>query len=458
MQLKYYSKFVPIIFTGVITGILSWDGSYEGGDIAAARRSYLGDSPIDIWGAFSGYFYGNLPNSILPWGAWLTLFHLLCSITGLFLMYNCIERNNAIVYSYFILFSYVLLVFSCTLTRDSTMTSLYILGLGTIFSAKNMEQNNRVIQFSVGTIAIILAISFRPWLFFATLIPVFFINTKIFKKLIFALFLVVSPFILDKLAYSTTEFNKVHPELQVVTLDVAYMSCLSNDDGIRKEGTYILNFISQSNYSNSQICENFRLNTWQSVGKWSVSQQELGQKNDLNNVSNSKIAIATSMSDNKYNQIRSKWIAYLLANPKDYLQIKIIQLSQVLVVGDTFGFRAFKERDKEIQMSKLYFLPYDFVISFHLLSPLFTLFFGLLLITIRYSNLSHSVIFVKTNLHIAHIFLVCWVMLTTIAYIGDNGRYLYLSTLVFHSLLILSLPKLENELKKSRVITSAEQS
>lgn len=441
-----------------MSGVSSWDGSYEGGDIAAARRSYLGNSPIDIWGAFSGYFYGNLPDSILSWGAWLTGLHLFCSITGLFLIYIYIEKNNVIFYFYYLLLSYVLLVFSCTLTRDSTMTSLYIFGLGLIFSAKNRVRNHKVILFSAGTIAIIVSISFRPWLFFTTLIPIFFINAKIHKKLIFALFLMISPFVLDKLAYTTAEFNKVHPELQVITLDVAYMSCLSNDDVIRKEGTNLLNFISQSNYSNLDICENFRLNTWQSVGKWSITRQELGTIYDSNNVSKSKIILATSMSDEKYNQIRNKWIAYVLTNPKDYLQIKIIQFSQILVVGDTFGFRVFKELDQEIQILKLFLLPYDFLISFHLLSPLFTLFFGLMIISIRYRYLNLNFIFFKTNLHIAYLFLTIWTLITTVAYIGDNGRYLYLSTFVFHVLLILSLPKLENELLNQELFLNGNKS
>jgi hypothetical protein len=452
-----YIKFAPILVIGVFSGVLSWDGSYEGGDIAAARRSYLGNSPIDIWGAVSGFFYGNLPDVVFSWGVWLTLLHLLCSTIGLFLIYNFILNHSKIVYTYFILLSYVLLIFSCKLTRDSTMTSLYILGLSLILFAKKLKRNNRLLVFALGTIAIVFAISFRPWLFFAAIIPVFFTNSIIRKKFIFALLLACLPFLLEKLTYLTTDFNRVNPELQVVTFDVAYMSCLSNDKGVRKDGTDILNFLSESNYSNNEICESFRLNTWQSVGKWSVSQQELGQTTYLNDVSNSKIAIATSISDEKYKKIRNKWVAYLLNNPRDYLQIKIIQLSQVLVVGDTFGFRAIEDLTKEIQISKLFFIPYDFMISFHILSPLLTILFSLILISVRYSSLNINVIFIEANLYIAYFFVICWAMLTTIAYIGDNGRYLYLSTFVFHSLLILSLPQLEKELKDAKAISAKDK-
>jgi hypothetical protein len=262
--------------------------------------------------------------------------------------------------------------------------------------------------------------------------------------------LAISPFLLEKLTFLTTEFNNVHPELQVVILDTAYMSCLSNDDKIRKEGSKILTSISESSYSNNEICENFRLNTWQSVGKWSVSPQELGQTSHLDNVSDSKIALSSGMTEEKFKIIRGKWAEFLIANPKDYLQIKIIQFSQVLVVGDTFGIRAIEVENRILHISKLFFLPYDLFISFHILSPIVTLISGLILIFVRYKNLKIKEIFIETNLFVAYAFVILWAMLTTVAYIGDNGRYLYLSTLVFHLLLLLSLPYLENSLEKSK--------
>jgi hypothetical protein len=37
------------------------------------------------------------------------------------------------------------------------------------------------------------------------------------------------------------------------------------------------------------------------------------------------------------------------------------------------------------------------------------------------------------------LFLFCWVIFTSIAYIGDNGRYTYLSSFVFYIFLFLGL-------------------
>jgi hypothetical protein len=56
MQIKSRHTFLSIIFLSITSTIFSWDGSYEGGDIAAARRSFLGQNPIDLWGGFSGFF------------------------------------------------------------------------------------------------------------------------------------------------------------------------------------------------------------------------------------------------------------------------------------------------------------------------------------------------------------------------------------------------------------------
>lgn len=56
MQIKSRYTSLFVIFLSITSTILSWDGRYEGGDIAGARRSFRGPNPIDLWGGFNGFF------------------------------------------------------------------------------------------------------------------------------------------------------------------------------------------------------------------------------------------------------------------------------------------------------------------------------------------------------------------------------------------------------------------
>ena len=54
------------------------------------------------------------------------------------------------------------------------------------------------------------------------------------------------------------------------------MTCLSSNNELRKNGTDLLNSFSTTIYSNGEICGDFRVNTWQSVGGWSLNLSEIG--------------------------------------------------------------------------------------------------------------------------------------------------------------------------------------
>ena len=105
------SRYTPlfIICLSAASTIFSWDGSYEGGDIAGARRSFLGQNPIDLWGGFSGFFYGNIPNFILPWGLWLLFLQMICAVTGLILISKHIGLSNKTQHLLFFILSYLIL-------------------------------------------------------------------------------------------------------------------------------------------------------------------------------------------------------------------------------------------------------------------------------------------------------------------------------------------------------------
>jgi len=444
MRLKPRFIFLFIVFLSVATIVLSWNGNYEGGDIAGARRSFLGQNPIDLWGGFSGFFYGNIPNFLLPWGLWLLVLQITCSASGLILISKHILLRNTIQYIFFLVLSYLILSFAGYLTRDSTMASFYIFGLGLICASNQFLKTSDKALFFLGTFFIILAVAFRPWLFFATLLPVIFYRRNKLEKLIFAIILIILPFGIDKLMYVTTDYKKVYPELQVIISDVASISCLSSNNTIRKNGTDLLNKFSKTLYSNGEICNDFRINTWQSVGSWSLKPSEIGlaASKDANS-QYSKILISSNMTVSNYTEIRNSWLSIIAKYPKDYLQVKLIHANQVIFSGDTFGLRILNADAVKNYFSGLFYILFDIVISLHLLSPAMTFLIGFLIIIFKLRNKSVETLFKTKEIILSFSFLFCWILATSIAYIGDNGRYTYTSSFIFYILICLGINKIE---------------
>ena len=438
---RYTSLF--IIFLSITSTILSWDGKYEGGDIAGARRSFRGQNPIDLWGGFNGFFYGNIPNYIFPWGLWLLILQMICTTTGLILISKHVKLINKTRHLLFFILSYLVLSFSGYLTRDSTMTSLYILGCGLILFSNNLLKTREKVIFISGTSFIVLAVAFRPWLFFAALLPVIFLRKLNFKILIFTIILIVSPLCIDKLSYLTTDYKRVYPELQVIISDLASMTCLSSTDEVREKGTELLNRFIHTSYSTGEICGDFRLNTWQSVGSWSLNPSEIGLEAFKDASSRySKILISSDMTANNYTEIKNSWLNFITKNPKDYLQIKSIQANQLMISGDTFGLRILNAETLKNFVAGLYFIPFDTVISLHLLSPILTLLIGLAIIILRLSKITIDKLIKTWEIVFSFLFLFCWVLTTSIAYIGDNGRYTYLSSFIFYIFIFLGLSRI----------------
>jgi hypothetical protein len=438
MQIKPRYTTLIIIGLSTLLTIFSWDGNYEGGDIAGARRSYIGQNPIDLWGGFNGFFYGNIPNFILPWGLWLLILQMICATTGLILIGEQIELINRIRHITFFALSYLVLSFSGYLTRDSTMTSFYILGCGLILFSNNFSKNSKKAIFLIGASLIVLAVAFRPWLFFAALLPVIFLRRFNLKNFIFIMILILSPLCIERLAYLTTDYKEVRPQLQVIISDVASMTCLSNNDEVRQNGTELLNRFSDTTYSDNEICGDFRINTWQSVGSWSLNLSEINLEafNDASS-RQSKILISSNMKAEKYNEIQSSWLRFVTKFPKDYLQIKSIQANQLMISGDTFGLRIINAVTFKDYISGLFFIPFDTVISLHLLSPALTFLFGFIIITLSLSRITINRLIKTREIVFSFLFLSCWILTTTIAYIGDNGRYTYLASFVFYVFLFL---------------------
>lgn len=419
--------------------ISSWNGEYNGGDIALARFSYNSNHPIDIWGGFSLLFYGNIPNFFIPWGAWLYILQLSLVFTSLRILSKNLILNNKVVTGFWWLLCYSILVFSSYLTRDSTLFSFSFFGFCLIYKFNKSNKKNHMV-YILGVLLMSVGFSFRPWLSIIPVLLLIFCNIKGVKLLVSALIVLTVPLIMDKTVYFNSKVNEVHPELQVVLLDAASITCLGNSKIPFEAGINLINLIGNTKYSQEQICGNFKPNSWQSLGAW--GEDDSKKSNEIleqNNSSFNKIKLSTDKNLNsiKIEEIRSSWIMLIKNYPKEYMQIKLFQFGQLMLSGDTFGIRTFQEVNIVSKLQSILLIPYDIGISLHLFSPGAVIFFIALLLTYSFRQGKVLILPINLALLLPLLVLTFWVAFTAIAFIGDNGRYVYPASFFCFTLMLL---------------------
>lgn len=441
---------VPLVFILCLAISLSgWMGDFEGGDIAAARKSYLGASPIDIWGGFSGLFYGNIPRLYFSWGLYLLVLQMACSTVGLILVRRFfLSRAPQYSRGIFLISSYLILNFSSFLTRDSTILSFLLAGLGLwlkgLCGIRSLTSKAFVLA---GAVFIFIGCSFRPWISIAVAFLVFAISKNLHLKFsriqsvgIF-LAIAITPIAFDTLAYLGSDLRKVHPELQVIAMDAASFACYSNNRDTRDKGVATLEAINGDNLSNDEICGNYQPNTWQSVAFWELNEKDargLGLERYTDKNLQNLIEIPTDLNPSVYSNVRKLWIKTILSDPKNYLQIKISQFVQVAIAGDSAGLRVSVLRDHSVVeriLKGIVLTPYDIFESLHLISPIIIILVGMIYLVFKSRMLLVRVAIRRLDVLYLFLFPIIWGVATTVAFIGDNGRYMYPATLLFAFLL-----------------------
>jgi len=446
---KYNSEILAVIASALLISMSSWRGDFEGGDIAAARKSFLSDSPIDIWGGFSGFFYGNLPNSFVSWGVSLLALHMVLSALGLILIRGVfLAPKTFYSKSLFLMSSYLILNFNSFLTRDSTLLSFLLIGFG--LWLKGLQETrifvSKIYRFS-GLTSIAIGCSFRPWISISVAVLILGLrsqfkakNSKITTVILLSV-IAVSPIAIDTLTYIGSDLRKVHPELQVISMDAASFACYSNNKETRSKGIEILNAIGTKKYSHSQICENYQPNTWQSVAFWKLDPKDakgLGIETYSNANQQDLVEIPTRIALKNYKETRNLWVTTILNDPKSYFQIKISQFTQIMFAGDSPGIRLIslmKESQVLGLLKGIVLVPYDLFESLHFMAPVTIIFTGIIYLVVKSRHLLVGIAFSRLEIFYLFLFPLSWSIATAIAFIGDNGRYVYPSTLLFLLLL-----------------------
>jgi hypothetical protein len=397
--------------------VLRWPG-IGGEDVANARKNYNSNERGDFWGGISSIIYGNIPNYLVNWETWLLIFQLTSTATG-FIIILLTEKKpttRATAFSILIL-NYLFLCFAAQNTRDGLMTSFVILGCAIL----NLKREKDIGSSKLGFLLLLIGVSFRPWLgpvmflIFLMFSPGYRKKIKLFLVLIAFLAL---PSFLNLSITSLGDFDRQYPEQQVFLMDAAGIFCSTTSSDTAKIAAAAISEYYLTHEMPLNLCNLYRVDSWVSLAK---------ETDLIGSVNDSEFALIQSNEQIKYNKVRNLWIELIMSDPISYLQNKFNQFWNFSISSDS---RVFSIADSRLiglkQILSFVTIPFEFFRAIHLISILPTsILFNCAMIFIHRKNSVASLV-QNPTFRLGNCALFGWLLISTFAYIGNNGRYGYL--------------------------------
>lgn len=433
---KYFAKRVKIkenllfrkstiIYFLALTTFVAQYSTFYGEDIVNARDNYLTGSRIDFWGGMSTLIYAHIPSIGVRWQIWLAIFQISITTFGLNKLISLQQTSKRSTLIIGILVSYSSLIFSSQMTRDGLMFSLLVAGLAMFKEC--FHEKYPPTKLILPVFLIVSGMTFRPWLSLA-MVPIVILVSKHspqsisrFTVAVVIMTISVVPVVAEIAITKSLRLAKSYPEQQVMIMDVAASYCYSNNSSTGTRAKRALKLFSSDSSYPKTACQLYRPDTWLSLTK-DENPSSKGLKSDF--------WLIKAGDQNKYEQVKSLWIKMILKDPVTYLQNKIIFAGKVLIGSDSRNFLFINEQRLVLKFLAIYKIPYDLAITFHLYSLFAGIIFiliGPLLLLKRRESINLEI---DGETLLIFLSLFIWLALSSIAYIGSNGRYTYSITLL----------------------------
>ena len=268
--------------------------------------------------------------------------------------------------------------------------------------------------------------TFRPWLglIVVPLIFIIMIQSQNLKKKTFkshfllpglSLVLILAPITLDRSAMRIFQMEEAFPQQQVMIMDASAVACWSSNHNTSNQALKTLQFLATSpNLDKANLCSFFHPQTWASVVFY--KSPEVKELNPIR-------MIGAGESD-LYNSFLKSWLQLVFSNPKDVLQSKIMLTSQFFLAGDSSP-----EATSYIQNVLTFPLTLTRELRLYSFLPFISLFFLISYVRRKSTRLVENLIVLA--------FYLFGFLSISIAFIGDNQRYLIPISLLTLKLLLL---------------------
>ena len=399
-------------------------------DIVNARENLIHGSKSDFWGSFSPWFY-----SLFQHTHWELSYALLfTSLIGFsifqFSRLMTIHSASALKKIGLLILGYASLSFALAFSRDGALLTFILFSLANLLLYSQVKSSLRFVWFSIFIISMIVGFAFRPWLSLSApfILLAFYKMVKpdqrkmnIKKALVVLLLVAIGPLALDQVFHKQMKLIPSYPQQQVMIMDASSLACLSANPQDVDEALITLRPLATSpNLNKETLCSQYYPQNWASVVFY-------GSRDGAP----SALKMISPKQEEIYGKFQRNWLDLIFSRLPTYLQTKIMLGSQFLLAGES-------PRPNMHNFSSLLQLPLEVAKFFRLFSafPVLILLL-LLLLRGRVSN------YQSTPVLAISAFYLSFLAISTIAFIGDNQRYIFSGAIIVYLFSLLSQVKIE---------------
>jgi hypothetical protein len=425
IQLRRFQALTVAFVLLLILGLGIYPGS--GGDVSQREINAMTDRS-DWWGFMTSFTYGYWPAGYFPWQFTLGVFQLCIFLIGMGLVFK--SNDSRVERAIFTIVLLAGLCFAIQIWRDATLFSIVIFAYGLL--VKSLEPNQPKSRFllSSSLMFAFLGCLFKP--VFSIIIAVVWVMTisksqltrkRLLSTSSIGLVLFLGPIAMDSYLSLLTGMIKSHPEQQVMIYDMAKLQCWSGSNVAMERAKSGLLPLAYSKENFDEICASLTPSGW----------DPLHTKNKLTEKSPA-LKLQTGSEVVGFDRLRNAWIGTVLSDPISWINVKVIDASQVILMANSYHAPNFYITTNESRWltigDKFLQIPMS-IVSFMDRFRFFSLFssfaLGFIMLIVSYSNRARSSQaetqeaslkwqkFLTINLLI--------LLIATLAYLANNGRY-----------------------------------
>ena len=427
--LKYFGLvFVVFLIVGLYPG-MGGEGAQR--DISTIQNKLGVTSFIVI------FIYGYMPDFLLGYLFWLSLLQLIFYIVGVYFIFESLNKLRSKVF--LILLSMVAFCFLLQVVRDATAFSFYVLATGLIVKSRNYTDSRKMIYPIISICLILFGSLFKPIV--APIAAFFYFilseraspfwRSKI-SRLLVSIILVLCPFFADKELMSSFQIKNVHAEQQLFLYEISKMYCWGHDPKMVVSAKEAIRPFISLDSDHESLCASLEPMGWDDL------------RRSLPEVSKSPVLLYPGGPSENASTLFFNWVKLIQKNPFEWLQMKVIDASQVVIMANSLYINSIIEIPNQNlllnigdEAIKLIFAPMKVLDRLRVFSIGFAFLLGLMALFIN----GRKTIFDKALDNIILKFLAINLvnfLFYTMLFISNPGRYILPGVLLSYIYVIIA--------------------